>query len=285
MITEDGQKEENDLPHVHQERFLRNDTESSSFKGLSTKQLPSNDDSIFLRSDFMFASSDEEDSVKTDSDSDFHVEEEEHVVVVTISEGSSLEAPLPDTATIDERFCDSVVDQSNTDIVSENVDLEREEVSEHDSATTSSSTEDDNDESQPSRTRGQGRSRPRGRSLSIGRSLTIRRGRGRGHLSMQRSRPRSYLDLIPEVATSITIPDAGHSDPPNFNPLRLPGPHLPDEPPKSELDYFRLFFDDEILEKLVASTNNYAEERKDQLKSMYRRFKIKNLTKMKCLLT
>ena len=49
--------------------------------------------------------------------------------------------------------------------------------------------------------------------------------------------------------------------------------------PITALDYFSLFFDDEILERVVTATNAYAEDKKDRKPSMYRRFKQKQLTK------
>lgn len=72
--------------------------------------------------------------------------------------------------------------------------------------------------------------------------------------------------------------DHGFQEHDEFLPLREPGPHMPSDTVE-ELDIFRLFFDDDTLERLVASTNAYAESKKEQKPLMYLRFKQTPLTK------
>ena len=47
----------------------------------------------------------------------------------------------------------------------------------------------------------------------------------------------------------------------------------------SELDVVKLFLTDDILEKFVTATNDYAESKRNVKKSMYLRFKRSPLTK------
>ena len=81
--------------------------------------------------------------------------------------------------------------------------------------------------------------------------------------------------------TSILDEDDGYEDREEFQPLRLPGPqfNFDDDSPSTPLGYFRLFFNDEVLERLVTATNQYAESKKNLKPYMYRRFKVKALTK------
>ena len=85
---------------------------------------------------------------------------------------------------------------------------------------------------------------------------------------------------IPETCVSITINEDEFTPPNEFQPVRNPGPHLPDnlKEDASELDLFRLFIDDEVLERLVSATNDYAEKNKHQKANMYQRFKRHPLT-------
>ena len=75
---------------------------------------------------------------------------------------------------------------------------------------------------------------------------------------------------IPEICVSITIQEDEFTPPNEFQPVRNPGPHLPDNLNRdaSELDLFRLFID-EVLEHLVIATNDYAEKNKHQKPNMY----------------
>ena len=126
------------------------------------------------------------------------------------------------------------------------------------------------------RGRGSGRGRGHGRGRG--------RGRGRGNSMARGQRPSNFEEALPMGACSITVQDAGHSGDADFDPLRVPGPQLSDGcEPTTALDYFRLFFDDAVLDRLVMATNAYAEDKKDVKRSMYRRFKLKELPKEEML--
>ena len=86
------------------------------------------------------------------------------------------------------------------------------------------------------------------------------------------------MQSVPRSAKSITVTDNGFRDHDDFLPLRDPGPHLPSDN-LEKLDIFRLFFDADTLERLVVSTNAYAESKKAQKRLMYLRFKKSPLTK------
>ena len=100
------------------------------------------------------------------------------------------------------------------------------------------------------------------------------RGRGRGQGSGTGS------NNVPQCAIPISVPDVNATPSEEFNPLRNPGPHLPPSLPQdaTELDLFHLFVDDEVLERLVTATNEYAEQKKDSKPTMYARFKRHTLT-------
>ena len=72
--------------------------------------------------------------------------------------------------------------------------------------------------------------------------------------------------------------DHGFQEHDEFLPLREPGPHLPSDN-LEELDIFHLFFDNNTFERLVTSTNAYAESNKEKMRLMYLRFKMSLLTK------
>ena len=131
--------------------------------------------------------------------------------------------------------------------------------------------------------RGQSRFRVRGqRGLSRGRGRGHRlrgqsqsQGRLAGRRTTRRRTRAIYTALIPEQAKPISEPDIAFSAWSDFQPLREPGPHLPfpEDHNPTELDLFRLFITDDIVDRLVQATNSYAESRKDAKKSTYQRFK------------
>ena len=117
--------------------------------------------------------------------------------------------------------------------------------------------------------RGRGRGRGHGRG----------RGRGqRGRRGFQHPPPFASLQL-PHSAQDISTVDAEFKEPPQFQPLRTPGPHIPPNTEISASGLFNLYYDDALLERLVKSTNEYAEENKNKKKSMYKRFKYHALDK------
>ena len=271
-----------------------------------TEKEPLHDESILVRSDILFASSDEEDNDSDSLGEDVQLENLEDPAEHSEEEPQDLNDGEP------QHFDDKDLHHSNDEEPRHLNDEEpqhsngedqhpadtpvREALTDTDSSEqhTDSASEDNMGISSVGRGRrrgrgrdrgrGRGRGRPRGRALfsqGRGHPSSNSRGRGRGATERGRSGRRTpYRDLIPPEATPITVPDDSRSAPPDFNPLRIPGPHLPPgENPTSELDYFRLFFDDEILDNLVVATNDYAEDKKDQVKSMYKRFKLKELTR------
>ena len=117
-------------------------------------------------------------------------------------------------------------------------------------------------------------------SVGRGRGRGIRgRGRGRGRVSGSNGGQTVNL-AVPQMCIPISMQDDGFAAQQEFQPLRTPGPHLPDSLPEelSELDLFRLFVDDEVLQRLVTATNDYAEKNKQNKPNMYERFRRHPLT-------
>jgi hypothetical protein len=81
---------------------------------------------------------------------------------------------------------------------------------------------------------------------------------------------------LPQEATSITVEDTSHVEPPTFCPLRAPGQHLgglEDDDEAKELDIFSYFFTEELIDRLVLCTNLYADAKKDSKPTLYAKFK------------
>ena len=122
-----------------------------------------------------------------------------------------------------------------------------------------------------------GRVSSRGSGSRGGRGSRPRGGRGR---QAEFANTSQTNEEVPSTSIPISVEDSHHIEPDNFHPLRVPGPYLPehvDEDP-SELDLFQLFIDEHILERLVTSTNDYAEENRHKKPNMYKRFKRHRLT-------
>lgn len=68
----------------------------------------------------------------------------------------------------------------------------------------------------------------------------------------------------PTSANQIEEEDPNHTTPPDFAPIREPGPQLPNMTNPTGLDLFELFFTDEIVQRLVRCTNEYAEKMKHE---------------------
>ena len=51
------------------------------------------------------------------------------------------------------------------------------------------------------------------------------------------------------------------------------GPQLSDNDSSAELNLFRKYFDDTVMKQLVDATNDYAEQKKNTKRLMYKRFK------------
>lgn len=102
-------------------------------------------------------------------------------------------------------------------------------------------------------------------------------GQGIGQGRAKRSKP-----ALPELARSIEETDdefEEFKDDDNFCAIREAGPQLPDDGSMlSELDLFGLYIGDEVIERLVEATKQYAEKQKDSKASMYRKFKQSSLT-------
>ena len=115
-----------------------------------------------------------------------------------------------------------------------------------------------------------GRGSSRGSGSRGGRGSRLRGGRGSSIHGRQ-------AEL---VGKRISIEDSDHIEPDDFYPLRVPGPHLPEhvDEDASELDLFQLFIDEHTLERLVTSTNDYAEKNRCKKSNMYKRFRRHRLT-------
>ena len=83
----------------------------------------------------------------------------------------------------------------------------------------------------------------------------------------------SYSSFIPNGAKKIQERDTDFEEPMDFQPSRQPGPQISLDD-KSPLDIFRLFFDDDLLKHLVASTIAYAEMKKLHKPTAYQRFML-----------
>jgi hypothetical protein len=73
---------------------------------------------------------------------------------------------------------------------------------------------------------------------------------------------RQVTKTVPTSANQIEEEDPNHTTPPDFAPIREPGPQLPNMTNPTGLDLFELFFTDEIVQRLVRCTNEYAEKMK-----------------------
>ena len=114
------------------------------------------------------------------------------------------------------------------------------------------------------------------------------RSRGRGGRSGGRDKrsqcgaddSRPYL--LPKNAVSILSKDTGFKEGNDFLPCRQPGPQIPDDVEVSALRLFELFFDDEVMERIIRCTLAYTESRKEHKKNRYTLFMRKELTKKEC---
>ena len=127
--------------------------------------------------------------------------------------------------------------------------------------------------------RGRGSSRGRGKCTSprVGRGRGRRRGRGRDTRSGGSS---SYLP-IPHNAKSLDTEDSTFEGMEDFLTLRDVGPHVAENFNKDiaeELDFFHLYIDNMYVERLVNSTEDYAERNKERKPFMYKLFKMHKLT-------
>ena len=222
-----------------------NETNGSPSQDDSANEVgPSHEESPINRSDFLYASSEEE-QVSSSESSDANIEDR----AIDLSENkdtqpNSVEMNSSNSGTDSEISMEDECDGSEDNTSLSESPTPVVELQEH----------------------GRGRGRQRGR------------GRGRGRTS-GRSRTLPYLNAIPPNACPITTPDTDHTTNAEFCPLRTPGPQLPDDCEAcTELDYFRLFFDDVVLDMLVKATKAYAEDKKDAKPTMYRRFMLKELT-------
>ena len=136
-----------------------------------------------------------------------------------------------------------------------------------------------------SRGRGHGRGRGRGQGRGRGRGQGRGHGRGGGRGGQQISVPRNvqsrlrYLEHVPSEAVPIVTNDDGFEEGDEFSPIRQVGLHLPTTSEDlSELDICQLFVTDEVIDRLVCSTNEYAERNKDKKNFQYRLFKLSPLT-------
>ena len=128
-----------------------------------------------------------------------------------------------------------------------------------------------------------GRGSSRGSGSRGGRGSRPRGGRGssiHGRQAELVGNTSQTNEEIPSTSIPISVENSHHIEPDDFHPLRVPGPHLPEnvDEDASELDLFQLFIDEHIPERLVTSTNDYAEKNKSKKPNMYKRFRRHRLT-------
>jgi hypothetical protein len=134
------------------------------------------------------------------------------------------------------------------------------------------------------RNRGQGivgrsqHSRGRGRGVLGGRARGNRYRRGRGTRRGSSSRV-DFQELIPTSANAISEIDSDFQEPEEFAPVNSPGPQLDSNDDQTGFDLFRLFINDDVLDRLVESTLAYAEAKKNEKRLMYIRLQKSPLTK------
>lgn len=117
--------------------------------------------------------------------------------------------------------------------------------------------------------------------VHVGASRDKGEGQGRAK-ELGKGRAKRSKPALPELARSIEETDdefEEFKDDDNFCAIREAGPQLPDDGSMlSELDLFGLYIDDEVIERLVEGTKQYAEKQKDSKVPMYRKFKQSPLT-------
>ena len=105
-------------------------------------------------------------------------------------------------------------------------------------------------------TRGTGRARGASRGRGRGRGRGRARGHGRGSTTTAVG-----ADNHPQLG-GWTDEDSAGGDPPTFTPVRPAGIHLPGDfiitKDHEELDFFQLFFSQQVLERIANATNEYA---------------------------
>ena len=121
-----------------------------------------------------------------------------------------------------------------------------------------------------------GRGRGRGRG-GLGRGRGAGRGRSLGNSELSNSQS---IEGVPACSAPISQVDSDYIAADIFQPLRVPGPHLPEgaDDQVSGLDLVQLFIDDSVLERLVKSTNDYADKNRTKKPNMYKRFKRHPIT-------
>ena len=71
-----------------------------------------------------------------------------------------------------------------------------------------------------------------------------------------------FHELIPASAKPISEVDSNFQEPEEFVPVNPPGPRLDSNDEQTGLDLFRLFINDDVLDRLVEFTLAYAEVKK-----------------------
>lgn len=104
-----------------------------------------------------------------------------------------------------------------------------------------------------------------------GKSSGAQKGHGRGGGKHTSSEPK-YPHSVPKEAVSIEVRDKEFVNPPPFQPTREVGPYVPDGCESS----LELFFDANVINRIIRSTMSYAEHKKEEKKSRYEQF-TKNL--------
>ena len=102
------------------------------------------------------------------------------------------------------------------------------------------------------------RQKAKGFGRGSGRGCGHGSGRGCGRSKLGTTPP--ILQNIPASAKPIEVVDGAYIEHDEFSPIHKVGPQLPDSCSNPlELDLFNLYFTDEVIDRLVVATNEYAE--------------------------
>ena len=209
---------------------------------------------------------DDSTELESDSASENLAVEEEH------SAGLSPEEEIPNTSEI------TVEDAHFSDIASEDSTCSSSSASPSGDEESSSTCSDE--ESSDSSVQDDGKVTQRGRYTRCrggrGRLSGIRGARShvRTYKSSKTSNATSMSSSFPDKCVSITVKDESFQRPISneFCPLRECGPHFPQNYEITPLSLFELYFDNEVVERILHCSLAYAESRKNSYPVTYKAF-------------